>query len=263
MAISVDPTSLPDSSGNGIAAPTRAVAPPAPIVDVPSDRVALQPSPAPAEQPASFQDIEHFASARELQEAAGDPAKLQQFLGERVSKLHEAYAEEVKLAEYWRTLTQDEGMRQHILSYGQPQSAANGQRRAAPPASDELAQLKREVQALRQERTVETKVQADIREMAAKHPDLSEHIQGMQQIMQQNPGVSLAFAYQHAKLLKASAARSTAQPPVSERPTAGFAPAGLSDRLTALQSSLQDRGKFRTTEEAARHAVLELQKYAQ
>jgi hypothetical protein len=210
-------------------------------------------------QQAQFADIENFASAQELQQAAGDPQRLFSLIQERVQRLHEGYSNEVEQANHWRTLTSDEGMRQHILAYGQQQSqSSNGRRTQPQPQDSELAQLRRDIQSLKQERASETKAQRDMREFAAAHPDLGNYVNEMQRILTKHPGTSLALAYEHARMVSNNTPRMN-RPPVSEQHGGGSPPSGLNEQIASLQASLQDRGKFKTTEDAARHAVLKLQ----
>lgn len=261
QTFAIDPTSSTAQQGDLMVNPARNPNP----TNIPPIRDLGAPPPPPQEPARTgplFNDVDGFATAQELTEAHANPTKLNSLLAERVEKLKRDYQPELEQAEWMRKIWAVPELRDYIMAYvrgEQPQAAQpqGNQRQGQRQQQDPTEHLQRRLSQLEQQ--IQGRAQADM-EMAklrAQYPDVADHVPAMEAILRQNPGVSLAFAYQHAKLVSgaARAAQQGNRPPVSERPTAGIAPVGQAERLASLRDELRDRSKYRTTEDAMAEAA--------
>ena len=228
----------------------RADAPPPPKLN-------SQPPPSPTSA-YRWSDIEGFASASELEEASKDPSRLNMLLAEKVGNLRKGGERAQSALEFIQDLQQDSPAIWELLTetirnggnipdrfipkqHGVQQGGA-----AQTPPSGEVAQLRQEIHQLKQAFTGQNEGHRRVQELVKKYPDATAHFPVMEKIMQEHPGTDLAFAYQHAKLMAANAARmgggnqaQNSPPPVSERPTAGVGPTSREETLKALGSEIR------------------------
>lgn len=203
----------------------------------------------------SFVDIPGFATAAELSAVASDPTKLSEFLTARWQDKGRVNEMLRKKAEMFQAIADDP-----VLSAAVNNAINGHQPNGAPPRklqeADELAQLREKVNRLEAGLSKRDEAQTELQAFAAEHPDMARYVPTMQKLIAERPHLKLPDLYELAKARQGTPGAPSTPPPASERPTAGIAPDRTTDpALTRLSRELQDRGKFKSFDEALDHAV--------